>query len=334
MVTKSRYIVVVVLLTLGLLAIVMETVSAPSVSKSLPRTRILYVADPTFETSQDGRGGVAQLRRQVERLLPQESLAWDVVAIDPDDGVALQLVIRERKPQIAVFESDVFLDGLGMRPVDAALLVSSSRSPTDLAARFEPVRRVNSIAFVSWFAADHRKWISALERMTPRPLRELVVFADTETIEAGEIEPARQVAAERGMKTELLRYDSYETFMAAWTGRIAKDAPQAVYLPISESLLIHIDEVPKIAAGQKVLAAYSRGDQVEHGGLIAVDAPTNEVHVQLARYVVLMAHGASAAMLPIAVPTRTQIALNLSAATALGLTIPYELLVEADEIFE
>mgnify|MGYP003580910607 CR=1 FL=1 len=68
--------------------------------------------------------------------------------------------------------------------------------------------------------------------------------------------------------------------------------------------------------------------------LLDIDAPYEEVYVQLARYVALIFYGARASSLPVAVPTRSQMAINIRTAAAVNTKVPYELLVEAHEVFE
>ena len=53
------------------------------------------------------------------------------------------------------------------------------------------------------------------------------------------------------------------------------------------------------------------------------------IYEQLAHYTVLMLHGARGSELEITQPSRIQMSVNLGAADAIGLIVPYDMLLEA-----
>lgn len=70
------------------------------------------------------------------------------------------------------------------------------------------------------------------------------------------------------------------------------------------------------------------------GGLIAYSASLTDGYGALAAYVDKILKGAKPADLPMQQPTRFELAVNLKTAKALGVTIPSQLLVRADEVIE
>lgn len=68
------------------------------------------------------------------------------------------------------------------------------------------------------------------------------------------------------------------------------------------------------------------------GGLLSYGVDGRESYRRAATYVDRILKGAKRANLPIELPTKLQVLINLKTANALGLTIPPSLLVRADEV--
>jgi putative tryptophan/tyrosine transport system substrate-binding protein len=70
------------------------------------------------------------------------------------------------------------------------------------------------------------------------------------------------------------------------------------------------------------------------GGLLSYGPDTGDIFRRAALYVDRILPGAKPAELPVQLPTKFQMAVNLKTAKALGLTIPEAFLLRADEVIE
>jgi len=105
-------------------------------------------------------------------------------------------------------------------------------------------------------------------------------------------------------------------------------------IPPDSTMLLHRDLVISLANRHRLPAVYALRVYVAAGGLMSYDTDQVEVLRTAAIYVDRILRGAKPADLPVQAPTKYETVLNLKAAKALGLTVPPDLLVAADEVIE
>jgi putative tryptophan/tyrosine transport system substrate-binding protein len=99
-------------------------------------------------------------------------------------------------------------------------------------------------------------------------------------------------------------------------------------------LLNHYTSMVALAARNNVPAIYPWREVPAAGGLLSYGPALQDIVRRAVSYVDRILRGANPAELPVQVPTKFEIAVNLKTAKALGLTVPDKLLVAADEVIE
>ena len=101
--------------------------------------------------------------------------------------------------------------------------------------------------------------------------------------------------------------------------------------PITE---VYREQVVTLAAQYRLPAVYGFRSFVASGGLVSYGIDTTDAFRRSAYYVDRILKGAKPSELPVEHPAKVELAINLKAARALGLTIPPTLLATADEVIE
>jgi putative ABC transport system substrate-binding protein len=98
--------------------------------------------------------------------------------------------------------------------------------------------------------------------------------------------------------------------------------------------VVHRELIVALAARHRLPAVYPFRFFVTDGGLISYGVDLSDMQRRAANYVDRILNGAKAANLPVQLPTKFELAINLKTAKALGLTVPDTLLARADEVIE
>jgi putative tryptophan/tyrosine transport system substrate-binding protein len=88
------------------------------------------------------------------------------------------------------------------------------------------------------------------------------------------------------------------------------------------------------AARNNVPTVYSNPVWARGGGLLSYGPDRRDIFRRSASYVDCILRGARPADLPVQLPVKFEMAVNLKTAKALGLTVPQSILLSADEVIE
>jgi ABC-type uncharacterized transport system substrate-binding protein len=114
----------------------------------------------------------------------------------------------------------------------------------------------------------------------------------------------------------------------------AHDQNGGLFLMPDTFLLVHRAEVTSLAARYALPTICPYSDYTKVGGLMSYGFDLIDNYRRAAIYADRILRGAKPSELPVQLPVKVQLTINLKTAKALGITIPQSLLVTADEVIE
>ena len=140
-------------------------------------------------------------------------------------------------------------------------------------------------------------------------------------------------ARARGIRPQLLDVRKPEDFERAF-----KDASEqgidALVVALDGLLSQNRQIIVDLAAKHRLPAIYGSSEFTVPGGLAAYGPSYSDLYLRAANYVDKILKGTRPADLPVELPTKFQLVINLKTSKSLGLTIPPTILARADEVIE
>jgi putative ABC transport system substrate-binding protein len=149
----------------------------------------------------------------------------------------------------------------------------------------------------------------------------------------GMLKETETAAHALGLQLQLVPAVSPADLENAFLTTTREHADAVILLP-SPMLYGEHKRIVELAAKSRLPAMYAAREFVEDGGLMSYGASLPNLFRRVAIYVDKSLKGASPADLPVEQPTQLELVLNLETANELGLVIPPEFLLLADEVIE
>jgi putative ABC transport system substrate-binding protein len=146
-------------------------------------------------------------------------------------------------------------------------------------------------------------------------------------------EDAQAAAHRLGLEVITLSVSTEDEIDQAFAKAVQMQAG-AVFLGSDAFFSSRREQIARLALRNSMPTMSANRDGVAAGELMGYDASSADVYRQAGVYVGRILKGAKPADLPVMLPTRFDLVINLKTAKALGLTIPESFLLRADEVIE
>ena len=270
------------------------------------------------------------------------------------DGINLQIDLRwggvdpNRMQSLAKELVDLHPDLINVTttPATAAVLRETKNIPVVFSVVSDPVGSgfVQSLArpggnatgFVNIETSVGGKWLELLKDVAPGTSRVLVMFNPRTSPQSSFYLKPMQIAAEQ-LKLPLTVKEISDA------GAIEPAIADLARLPYGGLVLTpdsftgaraQRELIVSLAASYRVPTVYNFTLCVRAGGLVSYGTDQPYLQRRAASYVDRILKGEKPGNLPVQLPTKFELAVNLKTAKALGLTVPDKLLATADEVIE
>jgi putative ABC transport system substrate-binding protein len=236
---------------------------------------------------------------------------------------------------------DVILASGG--PSVAALQHISRTLPIVFAAVVDPVGAgfVDSLAqpggnvtgFLTYEYSLGGKWLELLKQVAPGVTRVALLrdpAVPSGSILFGAIQNAAQSLGVEVRPITMRDADEIERAVAAF----ARSGNGGLIVAPSGASSVHRHLIITLAARHKLPTVYPYRYMASAGGLMSYAPDQADGFQRAARYVDRILKGEKPSDLPVQVPTKYELVINLKTAKALDLTVPQALLARADEVIE
>ena len=238
-------------------------------------------------------------------------------------------------PDVILVHSNPFL---------AALRQTNRVIPTVFAQVADPVGSgfVESMArpggnitgFSNYESEIGGKWLDALKEIAPRVTRAAVLLHPETTANVAYLRAAEAAARSSGVTvTAAGVYDAAEIERAV-TAFAAEPNGGLIVLPHPVTS-VNRDLIAALAARHRLPAVWPfRFFIATNGGLVSYGIDVTDLFRRATVYVDRILRGTRPGELPVQLPTKFELVINLKTAKALGLEVPGTLLARADEVIE
>lgn len=214
------------------------------------------------------------------------------------------------------------------------IVVAVAGDPVQLGVVSNLNRPDGNVTGVSFFSSSvTSKRVGLLHTMVPKVATLSLLVNPTNS--SAEAEAAEAVTAAHALGCDLLVVKATSTSdIDLAFATLAQRGAGATVIAGDAFFINSRDQITALAAHYEIPAIYNLREYTQAGGLISYGADIFDTYRQAGVYSGRILRGVKPADLPVMLPTRFPLVINLKTSKALGLDIPASLLAVADEVIE
>jgi putative ABC transport system substrate-binding protein len=176
------------------------------------------------------------------------------------------------------------------------------------------------------------KRLELLREVSPRLRRVAIMLkaGSPETV----LELSEVQATARALGLEVVPFEIKQAEDIGPAFEELKAQADALYVVGDNLIVANRARIVSLALGARLPTSFNTRDIVDAGGLMSYGPDFPDLFWRAAEYVDKILHGTRPGDVPVAQPTKFDLAINLKTAKAIGLTVPPNLLARADEVIE
>ncbi len=215
------------------------------------------------------------------------------------------------------------------------VVITAANDPIQLglvASLNRPGGNVTGMAVLTTVLAA--KSIEILHEVLPRTQTIAYLLNPLNPTAEGEAKEASAAASALGIQLRVLNASSERDLDGAFATLTKLRVGALVVAPDAGLLASHRDRLVALAAQYAVPACYAWREYVLAGGLMSYGTSLTDSYRQAGTYAARILKGEKPTDLPVVLPSKFELVINLKTAKTLGLTVPLPLLIRADEVLE
>jgi putative tryptophan/tyrosine transport system substrate-binding protein len=270
----------------------------------------------------DGRNVHIDYRFAAADVDRMQAFAKELVVLQPD------LLVGQTTPVVAALQRET-------RAIPIVFIIVSDPVGSGFVGSL-PRPGGNITGFINIEASLSGKWIEMLKEIVPRLTRAALMF-NPETAPYFTFYQQPFEAAARSNGIEPITAPVHTAIDIERIIANFDNGPNAGLVVMPDTFMTtrpNVDLVVSLAARNRVPAIYPYRFMVNAGGLISYGIDNTDLFKRAPTYIDRILKGANPADLPVQLPTKFEMAINLKTAKALGIDIPATLLGRADEVIE
>jgi ABC-type uncharacterized transport system substrate-binding protein len=194
-----------------------------------------------------------------------------------------------------------------------------------------PGGNVTGVSFVS--AEVRAKQLGLLRELQPGLARIAVVVDPKWPITEPFVSQVRAAASVMGLQIDVFYVSTGREIETAFTTLVQRGAG-ALHVGIGGFMVSQRERIVALAARHRIPAIYPWREAVADGGLMSYGTSVNDAYRRAGIYAGRTLKGEKPGDLPVLLPTKFELVINVTTAKGLGLAVPDRLLALADEVIE